>query len=194
MYALSSQYPSNCFLDRLLFGFIDYRYYNSLPPITKAYGTLCLFTTIAKQLGLVGPVHIALIPELVIKQFQVKEIYSFYDFPFSHNCVILSSFCNLICLVFADLEAHNKLLFPRWFLYQFRNTSFDDVSIIFINICRKRLSLPSVTFSLKWLYRARYGVQLEKGPFERRTADFLWMMIFGSLTLLVSKAVLIILL
>uniref|UniRef100_A0A7N0VFB3 Derlin n=1 Tax=Kalanchoe fedtschenkoi TaxID=63787 RepID=A0A7N0VFB3_KALFE len=35
----------------------------------------------------------------------------------------------------------------------------------------------------------RYGVQLEKGPFERRTADFLWMMIFGALTLLVLSAI-----
>ena len=39
------------------------------------------------------------------------------------------------------------------------------------------LSLPVI--------RARYGVQLEKGPFERRTADFLWMIIFGALSLLV---------
>ncbi|XP_017982582.1 PREDICTED: derlin-1 [Theobroma cacao] len=31
---------------------------------------------------------------------------------------------------------------------------------------------------------ARYGVQLEKGPFERWTADFLWMMIVGALSLL----------
>lgn len=34
-------------------------------------------------------------------------------------------------------------------------------------------------------YRVRYGVQLEKGPFDRRTADFLWMMIFGAFALLV---------
>lgn len=34
-------------------------------------------------------------------------------------------------------------------------------------------------------FRARYGVQLESGPFQRRTADFLWMMIFGALSLLV---------
>ncbi|XP_052731479.1 derlin-1 isoform X3 [Vigna angularis] len=35
----------------------------------------------------------------------------------------------------------------------------------------------------------RYGVQLEKGPFDRRTADFLWMMIFGSFALLVLSAI-----
>jgi Derlin-2/3 len=29
-------------------------------------------------------------------------------------------------------------------------------------------------------------VQLEKGTFEKRTADFLWMMIFGAISLLVS--------
>lgn len=33
--------------------------------------------------------------------------------------------------------------------------------------------------------RARYGVQLESGPFQRRTADFLWMILFGALSLLV---------
>lgn len=36
---------------------------------------------------------------------------------------------------------------------------------------------------------ARYGVQLEQGPFQRRTADFLWMMIFGALTLLALSAI-----
>ncbi|CAA2993325.1 derlin-1-like [Olea europaea subsp. europaea] len=37
--------------------------------------------------------------------------------------------------------------------------------------------------------RARYGVQLENGPFQRRIADFLWMMIFGALSLLVLSAI-----
>ena len=36
------------------------------------------------------------------------------------------------------------------------------------------------------LIRARYGVQLEKGPFDKRTADFLWMMILSMTTILVS--------
>ncbi|KAL9263036.1 Derlin-1-like protein [Drosera capensis] len=41
----------------------------------------------------------------------------------------------------------------------------------------------SVNFGIRLLMIARYGVQLEGGPFDRRTADFLWMMIFGGLTL-----------
>ncbi|VFQ74496.1 unnamed protein product [Cuscuta campestris] len=43
----------------------------------------------------------------------------------------------------------------------------------------------SINFGIRLLMIARYGVQLESGPFQRRTADFLWMMIFGALSLLV---------
>ncbi|XP_010919662.2 derlin-1 [Elaeis guineensis] len=43
----------------------------------------------------------------------------------------------------------------------------------------------SIYFGLRFLMLARYGVMLEKGPFKQRTADFLWMMIFGALSLLV---------
>uniref|UniRef100_A0A7N2KWX1 Derlin n=1 Tax=Quercus lobata TaxID=97700 RepID=A0A7N2KWX1_QUELO len=47
----------------------------------------------------------------------------------------------------------------------------------------------SINFGIRLLMIARYGVQLEKGPFDRRTADFLWMMIFGSFSLLVLSAI-----
>jgi Derlin-2/3 len=92
---------------------------------------LCFFTTVATQLGLVAPVHIALIPELVLKQFQIWRLIT--------NLFFLGGF--------------------------------------------------SINFGIRLLMIARYGVQLEKGPFERRTADFLWMMIFGSFTLLVLSVI-----
>lgn len=47
----------------------------------------------------------------------------------------------------------------------------------------------SINFGIRLLMIARYGVQLENGPFQRRTADFFWMMIFGSLSLLVLSAI-----
>ncbi|KAM3270361.1 derlin-1 [Capsicum chacoense] len=47
----------------------------------------------------------------------------------------------------------------------------------------------SINFGIRLLMIARYGVQLESGPFQRRTADFLWMMIFGALTLLALSAI-----
>ncbi|KAG9456485.1 hypothetical protein H6P81_000993 [Aristolochia fimbriata] len=106
-------------------------FYNSLPPITKAYGTICVLATTAFQLGLYHPVHIALI----------------YDHIFSH--------------------------FEVWRL--FTNFFF--------------LGKFSINFGIRLLMLARYGVQLEKGPFEKRTADFLWMIIFGAFALLVLSAI-----
>ncbi|XP_073277300.1 derlin-1-like isoform X2 [Primulina huaijiensis] len=42
----------------------------------------------------------------------------------------------------------------------------------------------SINFGIRLLMIARYGVQLENGPFQRRTADFLWMMLFGAFSIL----------
>ncbi|XVF34944.1 hypothetical protein REPUB_Repub18cG0101900 [Reevesia pubescens] len=100
-------------------------FFNSLPPISKAYGTACLLATTAIQLGLYDVSHIALIYKYVFKHFQMISL----------------------CMNFG----------------------------MFIAVILQPIA-----------YRARYGVQLDKGPFERRTADFLWMMIFGALSLLVS--------
>ncbi|XP_058732223.1 derlin-1 [Vicia villosa] len=49
----------------------------------------------------------------------------------------------------------------------------------------------SISFAFHLLMLIRYGMQLEKGPFERRTADFLWMMIFGAFALLVLSVIVI---
>ncbi|KAI4347044.1 hypothetical protein L6164_007893 [Bauhinia variegata] len=106
-------------------------FYNSLPPISKTYGTLCFLATTAYQFGLYHPAHIALIHEAVFYRFQVW-----------------------------------RLITNFFFLGKF-----------------------SINFGIRLLMIARYGVQLEKGPYDRRTADFLWMMIFGALTLLVLSAI-----
>lgn len=106
-------------------------YYNSLPPVTKAYGTLCFLTTALCQLGLLDPRHIALYYPWVFKRLQVWRLFT--------------------CIFF--------------------------------------LGMFSINFGIRLLMIARYGVQLERGPFDKRTADFLWMMIFGVLTLLVLSAI-----
>lgn len=106
-------------------------YYKSLPPISKAYGTLCLFLTTAVQFGLFYLPDIELMYKPVFSSFQVW-----------------------------------RLITTFFFLGNF-----------------------SINFGIRLLMIARYGVQLEKGPFERRTADFLWMMIFGALSLLVLSAI-----
>ncbi|XP_047311337.1 derlin-1 [Impatiens glandulifera] len=106
-------------------------YYKTLPPISKAFGTLCFAFTVACQIQLIIPEHIAL---LYGRAFYRLELW--------------------------------RLLTNFFFLGPF-----------------------SVNFGIRLLMIARYGVQLESGPFQRRTADFMWMMIFGSFTLLALSAI-----
>ncbi|KAF3950318.1 hypothetical protein CMV_023912 [Castanea mollissima] len=47
----------------------------------------------------------------------------------------------------------------------------------------------SFPFAFHLLMIARYGVSLERGPFDKRTADYVWMFVFGALSLLVMAAV-----
>ncbi|XP_068652930.1 derlin-1-like [Aristolochia californica] len=106
-------------------------FYNSLPPITKGYGTICVLATTAFHLGLYHPESIALIYDPVFSHFQVW-----------------------------------RLVTNFFFLGKF-----------------------SINFGIRLLTLARYGVQLEKGPFEKRTTDFLWMIMFGAFILLVLSAI-----
>lgn len=106
-------------------------YYKSLPPISKAYGTLCLFSTVLVRLHIVDGNFLVLYYPWVFKKFEVWRLFTSFFFlgPFSIN------------------------------------------------------------FGIRLLMIARYGVMLEKGAFDKRTADFLWMMIFGAISLLVVSVI-----
>ncbi|XP_058086517.1 derlin-1.2-like isoform X2 [Magnolia sinica] len=101
-------------------------YYRSLPPVSKAYGVICLLTTSAYYLQLYDAHVIYLSYTRVIKHLQIWRLITNFFFlgPFS----------------------------PR--------------------------------FGMHFLMIARYWVLLERGAFDKRTADFLWMTIFGALSLL----------
>ncbi|RDX58329.1 Derlin-1 [Mucuna pruriens] len=47
----------------------------------------------------------------------------------------------------------------------------------------------SLPFAIRLIMIAKYGVSLERGPFDKRTADYVWMFIFGAFSLLVIAAV-----
>ncbi|WJX30462.1 ER-associated protein degradation protein [Trifolium repens] len=47
----------------------------------------------------------------------------------------------------------------------------------------------SFPFAFRLIMIARYGVALERGPFDKRTADYVWMLLFGALSLLVMAAI-----
>lgn len=47
----------------------------------------------------------------------------------------------------------------------------------------------SLTFAFRLLIILRHGVSLERGPFDKRTADYVWMLFSGALSLLVMAAI-----
>ncbi|XP_020394798.1 derlin-1.2 isoform X1 [Zea mays] len=70
------------------------------------------------------------------------------------------------------MEDIYKFLLPGTIFHKLWYSPSDDVGVFEIS-----------------LHRARYGVMLEKGAFDKRTADFLWMMIFGAISLLVLSVI-----
>lgn len=106
-------------------------YYQSLPPVSKAYGVACLLTTAAHYFELYNYESIALLYGLVLKRCQLWRLLT--------NFLFLGPF--------------------------------------------------SFVFAFRLLIIAKYGVMLERGPFDKRTADYLWMLIFGALSLLVLAAI-----
>ncbi|XP_050387492.1 derlin-1-like [Argentina anserina] len=80
-------------------------------------------------------------------------------------------------------------------LFDYQNISLDyglvfkqyQVWRLFTNfIFLGRFSFP---YAVEIFIIAKYSVSLEKGPFDKRTADYLWMLIFGSMSLLVMSIV-----
>ncbi|KAI3458342.1 hypothetical protein Pfo_015005 [Paulownia fortunei] len=80
-------------------------------------------------------------------------------------------------------------------LYNIRN-----IALIYSDVFKKfqvwRLITPffflgpfSLEFALRLLTILLYGVQLERGPFDKRTADLVWMYIFGAMSLLVIAGI-----
>ncbi|XP_039122879.1 derlin-1.1-like isoform X1 [Dioscorea cayenensis subsp. rotundata] len=84
--------------------------------------------------------------------------------------------------------------------YYFNLFDYDTISLSYVHILKQFQVWRLVTnfffiapfstyFGIRLLMLARYGVLLEKGPFKERTADFLWMMIFGALCLLMINMI-----
>lgn len=101
-------------------------FYNSLPPVSKSFGTLCVLTTLGYQLGVIKAEWLLLDFALVASKFQIWRLLT--------NFIFLGPF--------------------------------------------------SMQFGVRILMIAKYGVQLEKGPFDKRTADFVWMFIVSMVALL----------
>ncbi|KAG6524004.1 hypothetical protein ZIOFF_013893 [Zingiber officinale] len=165
------------------------RFYKSLPPLSKSYGTLCFLTTAAVKLGLLGYASIALEYHPVFTKLQqqpdfqlatVGKTYNKKIHPYDFCNTASVPFKNFTCLLFPCSNLHMKPL------YLF---SFSDMEASYQFFLPWSIFIPLRHTAHNDVWLARYGVQLERGPFDRRAADFLWMMLFGAFILLVLSAI-----
>lgn len=183
-------------------------WYQSLPPVCKAWGTACVLCTVGVQLKLINPYDIYLDYPMVFKKFQIWRLVTNFCFlgPFSFPFVI-----RVMMMCVAVEGAMVPPATPRRHRRSRRRTvrrrsdvvfaakhiSYAHPSVvIFLSLVRERgvisclppltpsalpLLLPSLLLSAS---SARYGVFLEKQTFDGRTADFVWMVMLGMFTLL----------
>ncbi|CAM8895389.1 unnamed protein product [Rhodiola kirilowii] len=55
-------------------------FYNSLPPISKGFATMCVVTTTAARLGLLAPERVAILYNEVFSHFQVWRLVTSFFF------------------------------------------------------------------------------------------------------------------
>lgn len=92
------------------------------------------------------------------------------------------------CYLFTGVEANYKLLLPQSLLSGLFFSPPTHVRIT--NLLNPSIAEYHIMI-LVCIYkkRLRYGVSLERGPFYKRTADYIWMFIFGACSLLVMAAI-----
>ncbi|KAK2653435.1 hypothetical protein Ddye_013291 [Dipteronia dyeriana] len=98
----------------------------------------------------------------------------------------VSKFYGVTCLM--TTTAYYLQLYHRWSIA----LSYEDVIKRF-QVWRLVtnfffLGAFSFPFAIRLIMIAKYGVSLERGPFDKRTADFVWMLIFGAFSLLFPNA------
>ncbi|KAJ7567448.1 hypothetical protein O6H91_02G147900 [Diphasiastrum complanatum] len=55
-------------------------FYNSLPPVIKAYGTACVLTTLGYHLGIINPALLYFDTTLVLRHFQIWRVFTNFFF------------------------------------------------------------------------------------------------------------------
>ncbi|CAG5121961.1 unnamed protein product [Candidula unifasciata] len=76
--------------------------YMQMPPITRAYTTACVLTTLAVQLDLVSPFQIYFNPELIFRQYQLWRLVTSFlyfgpiGFNFLFNMIFAYRYCRML--------------------------------------------------------------------------------------------------
>ncbi|BFZ04795.1 hypothetical protein BsWGS_07834 [Bradybaena similaris] len=76
--------------------------YMQMPPITRAYTTACVLTTLAVQLDLISPFQIYFNPELIFRQYQLWRLVTSFlyfgpiGFNFLFNMIFAYRYCRML--------------------------------------------------------------------------------------------------
>ncbi|XP_056447720.1 derlin-3-like isoform X2 [Gadus chalcogrammus] len=137
---------------------IPVRLYLQTPAVTRVYVTACVLTTAAVQLGLITPLQLAFNPQLVFREWQV---YRNTEQPGGSASI------------WTDPPLRPplslSLIFQIWRLI----TNF----LFFGSL--------SFGFLINIIFLFRYCRLLEEGCFRRRTADFVFLFLFGGVLMTV---------
>ncbi|XP_053707321.1 derlin-2 isoform X1 [Synchiropus splendidus] len=142
--------------------------YLQIPVVTRAYTTACVLTTAAVQLEIITPFQLYFNPDLIIKNYQVR--FSPFLLPWQICVAVIFIFYIEYILNIYTLLVPNAMLMFLVFLQVWRLITnflfFGPVGFNFL-------------FNMIFLYR--YCRMLEEGSFRGRTADFVFMFLFGGL-------------
>ncbi|KAH9510450.1 Derlin-2 [Dermatophagoides farinae] len=78
------------------------QFYMSMPPVTRAYTTACVLTTLAVQLELVSPFQLYFNPNLIFQKFQIWRLVTTFlfhgplGFSFMFNIIFTYRHCAML--------------------------------------------------------------------------------------------------
>ncbi|WZZ14346.1 hypothetical protein YC2023_107435 [Brassica napus] len=163
-------------------------WYKQMPIITRSYLTAAVVTTVGCSLDIISPYSLYLNPTLVVKQHQYwRLVTNFLYFRKMGKCppqaqetgynvyVQTSSITIVIC------EVHFFELRSEAFGATETDLEFDLECFAFFWILTT--SLPYLDFMFHMFFLARYCKLLEENSFRGKTADFLYMLLFGATVL-----------
>ena len=128
--------------------------YMQIPPITRAYSTACVLTTIAVQLDLVTPFRLYFNPTLIFKQLQFWRLVT--------NFMFFGTVGKVGPWDYGRYGAMGKCLLLLYHLPQ-------SFIIVF----------SGFNFLFNMIFTYRYCRMLEENSFRGRTSDFFFMFLFG---------------
>ncbi|KAH9503873.1 Derlin-2 [Bulinus truncatus] len=108
--------------------------YMQMPPVTRAFTTACVLTTLAVQLDLISPFQIYFNPELIFKHYQIwRLVTSFLYFgPIGFNFLFNMIFAYRYCRMLEEGSFRNKTA-DFFFMFLFGGF-FMIIMALFVNL------------------------------------------------------------